>query len=633
METPTGSAVRQRGLHLIGFPNHKHPACASRYHCGSSQMRKLQTLALITPQLAASQGALGLKLTQDGVTVASVDEGGLADQWNALHSSKIAPGVEELQEAKTLKLDLWKPRMRKEVKVLPRNVLGAEPVLLLQQRIDVEEKRREEAIEQLTSFMTEAITTVSNRMEELALTHLKSQQQQDSAMQGLTQRLIEVQESLDACKADVQDCAGQMSGGGREDLTLHASKYGVAVSWDLGRTAVDLDLQAVVVDEKGSIIDAVYYNNMKALRGSITHSGDEQTGKKAGLDEFIWVNLSRLPESIRLVIFVVAAFSGGSLRDAQNGMLHILEEDMKHEVGRYQLEQSLHQVDAVAVMQRFESDWRLRVIEEPAREGQQLKGPKRIQNIIRAAIPGAPKRQKVAFAMEKAAVVDLFGTLIAAIGSISCFNFIRPQAYSLSKVYAGLGWDASSTLDIDLDVSAVVLTKEYQVLGAVFFGQLEGWALKHSGDNLTGEVIEVDLRSIPAEVAQIFFVVNVYTRGITFESIQRAYCRIFDAAGEEMARYVLHDGRGECGLIMGRFFHEFSGDAARWGFQALGSFCKGQTWKDSVPAIAALARQSPKQLQMRSGTISIDGPGGRPAPVKAMPTIQEPPRSSACAVL
>ncbi|CAK9082613.1 unnamed protein product [Durusdinium trenchii] len=414
-----------------------------------------------------------------------------------------------------------------------------------------------------------------------------------------------------------------MSGGGREDLTLHASKYGVAVSWDLGRTAVDLDLQAVVVDEKGSIIDAVYYNNMKALRGSITHSGDEQTGKKAGLDEFIWVNLSRLPESIRLVIFVVAAFSGGSLRDAQNGMLHILEEDMKHEVGRYQLEQSLHQVDAVAVMQRFESDWRLRVIEEPAREGRHfidILEPV-LGNIIRAAIPGAPKRQKVAFAMEKAAVVDL------------------PQAYSLSKVYAGLGWDASSTLDIDLDVSAVVLTKEYQVLGAVFFGQLEGWALKHSGDNLTGEgggddeVIEVDLRSIPAEVAQIFFVVNVYTRGITFESIQRAYCRIFDAAGEEMARYVLHDGRGECGLIMGRFFHEFSGDAARWGFQALGSFCKGQTWKDSVPAIAALARQSPKQLQMRSGTISIDGPGGRPAPVKAMPTIQEPPRSSACAVL
>lgn len=30
----------------------------------------------------------------------------------------------------------------------------------------MEEKKRSEAIEQLTSFMTEAITTVSNRMED-----------------------------------------------------------------------------------------------------------------------------------------------------------------------------------------------------------------------------------------------------------------------------------------------------------------------------------------------------------------------------------------------------------------------------------------------------------------------------------
>lgn len=29
-----------------------------------------------------------------------------------------------------------------------------------------------------------------------------------------------------------------------EDIPLRAVKYGVAVSWDLGRQAVDLDLQA-----------------------------------------------------------------------------------------------------------------------------------------------------------------------------------------------------------------------------------------------------------------------------------------------------------------------------------------------------------------------------------------------------
>ena len=41
----------------------------------------------------------------------------------------------------------------------------------------------------------------------------------------------------------------------------------------------------------------------------------------------------------------------------------------KCQVGEYQLEQSLHQVDAVAVLRRAES-WSMRVIEEPAREGQ-----------------------------------------------------------------------------------------------------------------------------------------------------------------------------------------------------------------------------------------------------------------------
>lgn len=59
---------------------------------------------------------------------------------------------------------------------------------------------------------------------------------------------------------------------------------------------------------------------------------------------------------------------------------------------------------------------------------------------------------------------------------------------------------------------------------------------------------------------------------------------------------VLRDGHGESGLAIGRFVREFSGEAERWAFQAssdwtlglcreaLGSFCRGQTWKDSVRA-------------------------------------------------
>jgi len=71
-----------------------------------------------------------------------------------------------------------------------------------------------------------------------------------------------------------------------EQLPLHADKCGVGLSWAKEGKAIDLDLQGVIVNNKGCIIDAVYYNNLKALR-AVTHSGDEQTGEKTGMDEVV----------------------------------------------------------------------------------------------------------------------------------------------------------------------------------------------------------------------------------------------------------------------------------------------------------------------------------------------------------
>lgn len=378
------------------------------------------------------------------------------------------------------------------------------------------------------------------------------------------------------------------------DLPLKSTRYGIGVSWDRVRKTVDIDLQAVIVDKKGCIIDAVYYNNMKALK-SFTHSGDELTGERDGIDELVWVNLPKVPENVRLVIFVVAAYSGGGLQDAENGQLHVLEDRQSNEVARYGLERSSCAVDAVAMMLRADDgSWTLRIIEEPAREGRHfidILEPV-LGNIIRAEIPGAPKKQKVAFAMEKGSVMDL------------------PDTNTLGVIAAGLGWDVMSGGDVDLDVSAVMLNKDGKTMGAVFFGQTEGWGFQHSGDNLTGEgdgddeVIHADLAHVPADVEQIVFVVNVYTKGISFDKVSNAYCRIFDASGEELARYVLREGRGERGLIIARLFREPGG---RWGFQAIGKFCRGQTWKDSVPEIEPLARFNARQMQMRSSTTESFG--------------------------
>jgi len=413
-------------------------------------------------------------------------------------------------------------------------------------------------------------------------------------------------------------------------VALKLLKYGLGVSWDRESKSVDVDLQAIVVDKKGSIIDAVYYNNLKALK-AITHSGDETTGDKAGLDEVIWVQLAKLPEHVELIIFVIAAYSGGSLRDATNGMLHVVEERKDAEVARFAMERSEQNVDAVAVMMRSPGGWKLRILDTPAQDGRHFIDilEPTLGNLIREIIPGAPKRQKVAFAMEKGAVFDL------------------PETSSLGQIAACLGWDVSPTAgkDVDLDVSAVFFSKEGKPVGAVFFGNTEEFGFQHSGDNLTGEgdgddeMIIANLQTVPREVEQIFFVVNVYTQNVTFGQVFNAYCRILDSSNNELARYVLREGKNERGLIIARLFRE-PGD--RWGFQALGKFCRGQTWKDSIRDMQPIVQMSARAVQMRgTTTMSLGSPGplvgGSSVSVVASASITEasppPPKSSACAVL
>jgi len=202
---------------------------------------------------------------------------------------------------------------------------------------------------------------------------------------------------------------------------------------------------------------------------------------------------------------------------------------------------------------------------------------------------------KVAFAMEKGAVFDL------------------PQSNQMHGITACLGWDVSGS-GVDLDVSAVLFDGRGKTVEAVFFGNLEGAGLTHSGDNLTGagdgddETIQCNLEAIPTEVEQVFFVVNIYSRGVTFERVSNAYCRIVDSSQNELARFTLQEGQQQSGLIMARLFREADG---RWGFQALGSFARGNTWKDSVRDCLAVLGQKPRELQMRGqSTMMFSGAGG-----------------------
>merc|ERR1712232_911985 len=125
-------------------------------------------------------------------------------------------------------------------------------------------------------------------------------------------------------------------------------------------------------------------------------------GAAAGIDEVVWVNVPKLPDNAAVLVFVVAAYSGGCLKDVVNGKLHLLEESAKSEVACWDMEKSTGAVDVVGAMFRSSSGWSMRVIDEPAQQGQHFMDIlPLIADVIRAFIPSAPKRQKVAFAMEK----------------------------------------------------------------------------------------------------------------------------------------------------------------------------------------------------------------------------------------
>lgn len=409
------------------------------------------------------------------------------------------------------------------------------------------------------------------------------------------------------------------SSGLNHDISLTKGRYGVGASWDTasGRS-VDIDLQCVVVTSSGTITDCAYYNNLKAARG-VTHSGDEALGKPGNVEEMVWVNLARLPSDVRLLIFVVAAYSGGKLRDVSNGRLHVFEDRESSEIATIEMESSDASVDVVAAMFREDSGaWKFRTLDLPALEGQHFMDIlPTLSTVIRGFVPGAPQRQKVAFAMEKGGILDL------------------PKEMGLMVV--GLGWDVDDG-ECDLDVSAVLLDKQGQELETVFFGRLESQehGVTHTGDNLTGEgdgddeQILVSLDRVGPQVDQIVFVVNIYTPNTTFAKVANPFCRVVDQAGScpsELCKYSLREAGSEQGLIIARLARE-PGD--RWGFHALGLPCRGRTYKDSLSQVKAAAALSTSSLAVRqnSSCSQLDGPFGLASQQASTPRAPRSPARS-----
>ncbi|WP_161881107.1 TerD family protein [Deinococcus alpinitundrae] len=164
-------------------------------------------------------------------------------------------------------------------------------------------------------------------------------------------------------------------------------------------------------------------------------------------------------------------------------------------------------------------------------------------------------------------------------------------APELGRVSLGLGWDAASDRNIDLDAGCLLFDAQFKHLETVFFMRLNSSnnSVKHSGDNLTGEgegddeVIEVDLSAVPERAVHLVFVVNSFS-GHKFSDVKRAFCRLFIiGSGHELARFDLSGGEATTGMLMARLSRSDSGrQSGGWQMTALGLSAPGMTARGSI---------------------------------------------------
>jgi len=79
-----------------------------------------------------------------------------------------------------------------------------------------------------------------------------------------------------------------------------------------GRPDIDLDASAIQFAD-GKLFDLAFYNNLVTRDGSVTHLGDNTTGRGEGDDEAIALDLARVHGPVDTIFLVVTSYHGHSL--------------------------------------------------------------------------------------------------------------------------------------------------------------------------------------------------------------------------------------------------------------------------------------------------------------------------------
>ena len=151
---------------------------------------------------------------------------------------------------------------------------------------------------------------------------------------------------------------------------------------------------------------------------------------------------------------------------------------------------------------------------------------------------------------------------------------------------------------VDLDLSIGMFDRARNLQSRVYFGNTQEAGVRHSGDDLTGdisgddgfdnEVIVINLNEIPRDIEQIVFVLNSY-QGHDFATIPFASIRLYDGRpkriNEIVAKFNISSDKrfaGYVSMVLGKLYRR----NGEWKFSAIGEPTRDRKLTETLYSVA-----------------------------------------------
>lgn len=123
---------------------------------------------------------------------------------------------------------------------------------------------------------------------------------------------------------------------------------------------IDLDASVIVFDGARTVLDTVWFQQLRSKDGAIRHGGDNLTGEGEGDDEVIYVDLSALPANATHLVFTVNSFRGQTFNEVDNAFARLVDDTKNEELVRYTLtEQGGHTGVVMATLSKGSDGWQM----------------------------------------------------------------------------------------------------------------------------------------------------------------------------------------------------------------------------------------------------------------------------------